>query len=257
MAGHSKWKQIKHAKAVTDHRRGKLFTKLAREIIVAAQQGGGDPDSNFRLRMAIQHARDANMPNDNIDRAVKRGTGEGGDGVQMIEAVYEGYGPGGVAIMLETLTDNRNRTVSSVRTTLTRAGGNLAEAGSVSWQFEKRGVITIEATEDEADDLALIAIDAGAEDVDTDDSILQVFSEPSTLEDVRSALESSDASISSSEVSLIPKPHRIPRHQDGRTDTEAARPARRDRRRPEDLLQRRLPRRGPGQLRGLGSPRVE
>ena len=204
MAGHSKWKQIKHAKAITDHRRGKLFTKLAREIIVAAQQGGGDPDANFRLRMAVQHAKDANMPNDNIDRAVKRGTGEGGDGVQMIEAVYEGYGPGGVAIMLETLTDNRNRTVSAVRTTLTRAGGNLAEAGSVSWQFEKRGVITIDTTEDEADDLALVAIDAGAEDVDTDDSILQIFSEPASLEDVRSALESSDASISSSEVSLIP-----------------------------------------------------
>ena len=144
MAGHSKWKQIKHAKAVTDQRRGKLFTKLAREIIVAAQQGGGDPDANFRLRMAIQHAKDANMPNDNIDRAVKRGTGEGADGVQMIEAVYEGYGPGGVAIMLETLTDNRNRTVSAVRTMLTRAGGNLAESGSVSWQFEKRGVITVE-----------------------------------------------------------------------------------------------------------------
>ncbi len=205
MAGHSKWKQIKHAKAITDQRRGKLFTKLAREIIVAAQQGGGDPDGNFRLRMAIQHAKDANMPNDNIDRAIKRGTGEGGDGVQMIEAVYEGYGPGGVAIMLETLTDNRNRTVSAVRTTLTRAGGNLAEAGAVSWQFEKRGVITVEADEDEADEFALIAIDAGAEDVDTDDaSILQVFSDPTTLEDVRSALESSDASISSSEVSLIP-----------------------------------------------------
>ena len=153
MAGHSKWKQIKHAKAITDQRRGKLFTKLAREIIVAAQQGGGDPDGNFRLRMAIQHAKDANMPNDNIDRAIKRGTGEGGDGVQMIEAVYEGYGPGGVAIMLETLTDNRNRTVSAVRTTLTRAGGNLAESGSVSWQFEKRGVIMVEATDDEADDL--------------------------------------------------------------------------------------------------------
>ena len=122
----------------------------------------------------------------------------------MIEAVYEGYGPGGVAIMLETLSDNRNRTVSAVRTALTRAGGNLAEAGAVSWQFEKRGVITIEADDDEADDLALVAIDAGAEDVDTDDSILQVYSEPSTLEEVRSALESSDASISSSEVSLIP-----------------------------------------------------
>ncbi len=204
MAGHSKWKQIKHAKAITDQRRGKLFTKLAREIIVAAKQGGGDPDANFRLRMAVQHAKDANMPGENIDRAIKRGAGGAEDGVQMIEAVYEAYGPGGVAIMLETLTDNRNRTVSDVRTTLTRAGGNLAESGSVSWQFEKRGVITVDASEDEAEDLTLIAIDAGADDFDTFDSTLQVFSEPSTLEEIRSALESSDASISSSEVSMIP-----------------------------------------------------
>ena len=204
MAGHSKWKQIKHAKAVTDQRRGKLFTKLAREIIVAARQGGGDPAANFRLRMAVQHAKDANMPNENIDRAIKRGTGEAGDGVQMIEAVYEGYGPGGVAIMLETLTDNRNRTVSDVRTTLTRAGGNLAESGAVSWQFEKRGVITVEASEEEAEDLTLVAIDAGADDFDTFDSTLQVFAEPSGLEELRVALESSEASISSSEISMIP-----------------------------------------------------
>ena len=204
MAGHSKWKQIKHAKAVTDQRRGKLFTKLAREIIVAANQGGGDADANFRLRMAIQRAKDANMPNDNIDRAIKRGSGEAGDGVQMIEAVYEAYGPGGVAIMLETLTDNRNRTVSDVRTTLTRAGGNLAESGSVSWQFEKKGVVTIEASENEAEEFALVAIDAGADDFEADDAILQVFSEPGSLESIRSALESSDASISSSEVSMVP-----------------------------------------------------
>ncbi len=204
MAGHSKWAQIKHAKAITDHRRGKLFTRLAREIIVAARQGGGDPGANFRLRMAMQRAKDANMPNDNIDRAIKRGTGESGDGAQMIEAVYEGYGPGGVAIMLEALTDNRNRTVSDVRATLTRAGGNLAESGAVSWQFQKRGVVTIEADEDEAEDLTLLAIDAGADDFDTFDSTLQIFSDPATLEDIRSALESSDASISSSEVSLIP-----------------------------------------------------
>ena len=144
------------------HRRGKLFTKLAREVIVAAREGGGDPDANFRLRMAVQRAKDANMPNDNIERAIQRGTGESNDGVQMIEAVYEGYGPGGVAIMLETLTDNRNRTVSDVRTTLTRAGGNLAESGAVSWQFDKRGVITVEASEEEAEEFTLVAIDAGS-----------------------------------------------------------------------------------------------
>ncbi len=204
MAGHSKWKQIKHAKAVTDQRRGKLFTKMAREIIVAAKQGGGDPDSNFRLRMAVQRAKDANMPGDNIDRAIKRGAGGGDDGAQMIESVYEGYAPGGVAIMLETLTDNRNRTVSEVRAALTRAGGSLAESGAVSWQFEKRGVITIDAQEDEAEDLALVAIDAGADDFDADDSTLQIFSPPASLESIRSALEASAASISSSEVSLIP-----------------------------------------------------
>ena len=204
MAGHSKWKQIKHAKAVTDQRRGKLFTKMAREIIVAAKQGGGDPDANFRLRMAVQRAKDANMPGDNIDRAIKRGAGGADDGVQMTEAVYEGYGPGGVAIMLETLTDNRNRTVSEVRSTLTRAGGSLAESGAVSWQFEKRGVITVEADESQADDLTLLAIDAGADDFDAYDSTLQVFSPPSALEDIRSALEDGEASISSSEISLIP-----------------------------------------------------
>ena len=209
MAGHSKWAQIKHAKAVTDHRRGKLFTRLAREVIVAARQGGGDPDANFRLRMAVQRAKDANMPNENIERAIKRGIGEADDGMQMIEAVYEAYGPGGVAIMLETLTDNRNRTVSDVRTTITRAGGNLAESGAVSWQFEKKGVITVEASEDEAEDLTLVAIDAGAEDFDSYDSTLQLFSTPETLEDVRSALESNDASISSSEISLIPS-HTVP-----------------------------------------------
>lgn len=204
MAGHSKWKQIKHAKAVTDQRRGKLFTKMAREIIVAAKQGGGDPDSNFRLRMAVQRAKDANMPGDNIDRAIKRGAGGGDDGAQMIESVYEGYAPGGVAIMLETLTDNRNRTVSEVRAALTRAGGSLAESGAVSWQFEKRGVITIDAQEDEAEDLALVAIDAGADDFDAADSTLQIFSPPASLESIRAALEASAAAISSSEVSLIP-----------------------------------------------------
>ena len=204
MAGHSKWKQIKHAKAVTDQRRGKLFTKMAREIIVAAKQGGADPDSNFRLRMAVQRAKDANMPGDNIDRAIKRGAGGGDDGAQMIESVYEGYAPGGVAIMLETLTDNRNRTVSEVRAALTRAGGSLAESGAVSWQFEKRGVITIDAQDGEAEDLALVAIDAGADDFDADDSTLQIFAPPAELESIRAALEASAADISSSEVSLIP-----------------------------------------------------
>ena len=151
MSGHSKWSTIKHAKAITDARRGKLFTKLAREIIISARQGGGDVDMNIRLRMAVQKAKDANMPNDNIERAIKRGTGEGGDAEQMVEFIYEGYGPGGIAIMLETLTDNRNRTVSDVRSTLTKAGGNLAQSGAVAWQFQQKGIVVVTAEEDTAE----------------------------------------------------------------------------------------------------------
>ena len=204
MSGHSKWSTIKHGKAITDARRGKLFTKLAKEIIIAAREGGGDPGGNFRLRMAVQKAKDQNMPGGNIDRAIKRGTGEGGEGALMVEARYEGYGPGGVAIMLETLTDNRNRTVSDVRSTLTKAGGNLAESGAVAWQFEQKGVIMVEAEVEQAEELALMAIDEGADDFETYDSTLEIFSAPGTLEAIRSTLEKNEATISSSEVSMVP-----------------------------------------------------
>jgi YebC/PmpR family DNA-binding regulatory protein len=204
MSGHSKWSTIKHGKAVTDARRGKLFTKLAKEIIVASREGGGDPGANFQLRMAIQRAKDSNMPNDNIDRAIKRGTGEGGDGAQMVEVLYEGYGPGGVAIMLETLTDNRNRTVSDVRATLTKAGGNMAEAGAVSWQFEQKGVITVDVDEDQGDEFTLMSIDLGADDVDSFDSTLQIYSSPGSMEAIRSTLEENQANIRSSEISRVP-----------------------------------------------------
>lgn len=204
MSGHSKWSTIKHAKAITDARRGKLFTKLTREIIIAARQGGGDPDMNIRLRMAIQKAKDNNMPNDNIDRAVKRGTGESGDQDQMAEFTYEGYGPGGIAIMLQTLTDNRNRTVSDIRSTLTKAGGNLAQSGAVAWQFEQKGVVVVTAPEDEADELALVAIDAGADDFESFDDTLQIFSAPGKLEEIRRTLTDTQASIVSSELSMIP-----------------------------------------------------
>ena len=204
MSGHSKWSTIKHAKAITDARRGKLFTKLTREIIIAARQGGGDPDMNIRLRMAIQKAKDNNMPNDNIDRAVKRGTGESGDQDQMAEFTYEGYGPGGIAIMLQTFTDNRNRTVSDIRSTLTKAGGNLAQSGAVAWQFEQKGVVVVTAPEDEADELALVAIDAGADDFEAFDDTLQIFSAPGKLEEIRGALTDTQASIVSSELSMIP-----------------------------------------------------
>ena len=205
MSGHSKWSTIKHGKAVSDARRGKLFTKLAREIIVAAKQGGGDSDSNFRLRMAVQRAKDNNMPAGNIERAIKRGTGDASDGAQMLEAVYEGYGPGGTAIMLETMTDNRNRTVSDIRSTLTKAGGNLAESGAVAWQFEKKGVVVVQSEEDQVDDLALAAIDAGADDFETVDSTLHLYSAPGELEGLRTALTEQDAVISSSETAMLPR----------------------------------------------------
>ena len=204
MSGHSKWSTIKHAKAITDARRGKLFTKLAREIIIAAGQGGADTGMNIRLRMAIQKGRDANMPNDNIERAIKRGTGEGGDADQMVEFTYEGYGPGGTAILLETLSDNKNRTVSDVRATLTKAGGNLAQSGAVAWQFQQKGVVVVNADEAAAEEYTLVAIDAGAEDFDTFDSTLQIFSPPELMEDIRNTLSEKDASIVSSELSMIP-----------------------------------------------------
>ena len=204
MSGHSKWSTIKHGKAVTDARRGKLFTKLAKEIIVASRVGGGDPTANFQLRMAVQRARDNNMPNDNIDRAIKRGTGEGDDAAQMVEVLYEGYGPGGVAILLETLTDNRNRTVSDVRATLTKAGGNMAEAGAVAWQFEQKGVITVDVDEDQGDEFTLLSIDLGADDFDSYDSTLQIYSPPGSMETIRSTLEQNQAQIRSSEISRVP-----------------------------------------------------
>ena len=205
MSGHSKWSTIKHGKAVTDARRGQLFTKLAREIIVAAKQGGPDMESNFRLRMAIQRAREGNMPNQTIDRAIKRGSGSGPGQDQMVEAVYEGYGPGGTAILLQTLTDNRNRTVSDIRSTLTKGGGNMSEAGAVAWQFEQKGVVIAETANGDAEDAALAAIDAGADDFETFDSTLHAYAAPDLLENIRKTLEETGASIKSSELSMIAK----------------------------------------------------
>lgn len=205
MSGHSKWSTIKHAKGVNDARRGKLFTKLTKEIIVAVKQGGADPESNFKLRMAVQRAKDQNLPGDTIDRAIKRASGEGSDGAQMVETTYEGYGPGGIAILVETLTDNKNRTVSDVRSTLSKSGGNLANAGAVAWQFDQQGVIIAEADADTAEDLALAAIDAGAIDFDTDDGVVSFYSTPSDLEGVREALSAVGASLRSSELSMVPQ----------------------------------------------------
>ena len=204
MSGHSKWAQIKRQKGANDARRGQLFTKLGREITVAARNGGGDPAANFRLRLAIQKARDNNMPLENIERAIKRATGAI-EGAALEEIVYEGYGPSGAAIMVEALTDNRNRTVSEVRSVFTRVGGSLGETGCVSWLFDPKGIVTIDASGKDADEVALMAIDAGAEDVRTEDNSVEVYTAPGDLEAVRQALERNGLTISSAEITMQPK----------------------------------------------------
>jgi YebC/PmpR family DNA-binding regulatory protein len=205
MSGHSKWSTIKRQKGANDAKRGALFTKVAREIMVAARAGGGDADANYRLRLAIDKARSVNMPMDNIKRAIERATG-GGDGEQFEEIIYEGYGPGGVAILVEAATDNRNRTASDVRSMFTKAGGSLAGSGAVAWQFEPRGLITLPADGRDVDDLALAAIDAGAADVDTSDpSLVEVYTDPADLERVRTALDSQAIPVESAESTMIAK----------------------------------------------------
>lgn len=204
MSGHSKWASIKHQKGVTDARRGQLFTKLTREIIIAAREGGGSPEMNFRLRLAVQKARDNNMPMDNIERAVKKGTGEL-EGGSLTELVLEGYGPSGTAILVNALTDNRNRAIQEVRSTFTRHGSNLGESGCVAWLFDSKGVITIKAENIDADELALTAIDAGAEDVKVENNYVEVYTKPEELEAVRKTLEQKDLAIDTSELSMVPK----------------------------------------------------
>lgn len=204
MSGHSKWAQIKRQKGANDIKRGQLFTKLGREITVAARDGGGDPNANFRLRLAIQRARESNMPMDTIERAIKRGTG-GGEGASLEEITYEGYGVGGAAIMVEALTDNRNRAAADVRSVFTRHGGSLGETGCVSWLFDNRGVISFGAGNHDPEELALLAIDAGAEDVKVDEGSLEIYTEPGDLEKVKQALEENKVVIDSAEVSMVPK----------------------------------------------------
>ena len=188
MSGHSKWSQIKRQKGVSDHRRGQLFTKIAREIIVAVKEGGPSPENNFRLRLTIQKARDSNMPTENIERAIKKGSGEGG-AAALSEITFEGYGPHGVAVLVDALTDNRNRTVQEVRSLFTRHGGSLATTGSVSWLFDMRGVIAVETNGPQAEELAMTAIDAGAEDVKEEEGYLEILTTPQNLETVRKAVE--------------------------------------------------------------------
>lgn len=204
MSGHSKWANIKYKKMKEDSKRGRLFTRITREIIVAAREGGGDIESNPRLRTAIAAAKAANMPKENIDRAIKRGTGEL-PGVTYEEVTYEGYGPGGVAVIVEAITDNRNRTVSEVRYIFSKHGGSLGETGCVSWIFDKKGVITINAQGLSEDDILMAALDAGAEDVKTEGDCYQVITAPEDFQRVKEALERESIPIESAEITLVPK----------------------------------------------------
>jgi YebC/PmpR family DNA-binding regulatory protein len=205
MSGHSKWSTIKRQKGVTDAKRGALFTKVAREISVAARQGGGDPDANYRLRLAVEKARSVNMPSDNIKRTIEKATG-GGDAEQFEEIVYEGYGPGGVALLVEAATDNRNRTAAEVRSIFTKTGGQLAGSGAVAWQFEPRGLISVARDGVDPDEVALAAIDAGADDVDTDDpETIEIYTPPTDLERVRLALDAAGILVDSAENTMVAK----------------------------------------------------
>jgi YebC/PmpR family DNA-binding regulatory protein len=208
VSGHSKWHSIKHKKAVVDARRGQQFTKLARAITVAAREGGGDPDGNPSLALAIQKARDASMPKDNIERAIAKGTGASADAEQIETVLYEGYGPGGVALLIEALTDNRNRTGAEIRHAFTKHGGSLGEPGSVSYLFDKRGVIVVDAARYDEDNL-IAAIDAGAEDIALDEDVFEVITDPGDLPQVRAALEAAGVEMDSSDVTQRPK-SRVP-----------------------------------------------
>jgi YebC/PmpR family DNA-binding regulatory protein len=203
MAGHSKWAQIKRKKAANDSARGKLFGKLIREITVAARQGGGDPDGNARLRLAVQTAKDNNMPQDNIQRAIKKGTGEGG-GAHYDEVTYEAYGPGGVALMIDTLTDNRNRTAGEVRHALTKHNGNLGETGSVGWIFVKKGVIFVSGEGLEEDRVMEVALEAGAEDITEEDQGFEVTTALADFEAVRKALTAAGIRCETANIQRIP-----------------------------------------------------
>src|SRR3954465_858593 len=215
MAGHSKWASIKHKKAATDAKKGAQFTKLARAIQVAAREGGGDPAGNAALATAVQKARDARMPKDNIERAIAKGTGAGADADAIESVAYEGYGPGGVAILVEALTDNRNRTGSEVRHAFNKHGGNLGEPGSVAYLFDKKGVVVVDGERYSEDDL-MPAVDAGAEDIVLDDDVFEVLTEPTDLAAVRAALIEAGIEVSNAEVMQRPKTL-VPLDEDGAT----------------------------------------
>ena len=203
MSGHSKWSTIKHKKAAVDKKRGKLFTQAAKELTLSAREGGGDPEFNPRLRLAIDKAKAVNMPKDNIERAIKRGTGEL-EGEELFELMYEGYAPHGVGLLIEVVTDNKNRSVADIRSTLSKADGTMASAGSVSWQFTRKGYIEVKEYADQ-DELFLIAADAGAEDLEFEDGVANVYSDPTNMQAIRNALE--EAGYEVTEVQLVYEPN--------------------------------------------------
>jgi YebC/PmpR family DNA-binding regulatory protein len=205
VSGHSKWSTIKHKKGAADARRGKLFSKLSRAIIVAAKEGGADPAVNLALQNAIEKARSYSMPKDNIERAIAKGSGADADGTAFETVVYEGYGPEGVAVLVEALTDNRNRTASEVRHAFAKHGGNLGTTGGVAWQFERRGIVLVPADGVDEDELVLAAADAGADDVELDGSTYQVTTSPEDLRGVREAIEAAGFTIEAAELSMVPK----------------------------------------------------
>lgn len=206
MSGHSKWANIKHKKARVDEKRGKLFTKLGIELVMAARQGGGDPEANLRLKMAIQKAKEANMPSENIQRVIQRATGNL-EGANYEELVYEGYGPGGVAVLLQITTDNRNRTASEIRHIFSKNGGNLGESGCVAWMFSSKGLLTLDLEKSSGDpeEITLQAIEAGVEDVEAGDNSLQVITAPGELEGTRAALEGMGIRVKEAEVTMLPQ----------------------------------------------------
>ncbi len=203
MSGHSKWATIRHKKGAADAKRGKIFTKIIKEIIVAARMGGGDPEANPRLRTALIKARSANMPKDNIERAIKKGTGEL-EGVEYIELTYEGYGPGGTALLIETLTDNKNRTAADVKSVLNKGNGSLGTTGCVSYLFNRMGVITLEGDDLDVDAIFELALEAGAEDVEPDEGLIEIKTSPETFEDVVNALTDKGYQTSSAEITMVP-----------------------------------------------------
>jgi YebC/PmpR family DNA-binding regulatory protein len=204
MSGHSKWKTIQHKKAATDARRGKMFTRLAREIVIAAREGGSDLNVNFNLRLAVDKAKASNMPKDNIERAIKRGTGEL-KGAELVEITYEGYAPHGVALLVKALTDNKNRAVSEIRRVFTRLGGTMADAGAVAWQFERKGYVAIAPDGIDQDNIFEVAVEAGADDVLFSDDLIEILAEVENFQTVRQALREAGINVETAELSMLPK----------------------------------------------------